>query len=168
MPRLYLLRHAKAAWAAPGVADFDRPLTPEGMRAAREAGRFLAEQAVAFAAVLCSPALRTRQTLEGVASAFPEPPPAARLLQPLYDGGAGDYLNALRGLEDAASALLVGHNPMTEDFADALAGGGEAEALEAMRGGFPVCGMAVLDFDAPFAKASLGGGTLASFTVFEG
>ena len=28
MSRLFLLRHAKAGWAEPGMRDFDRPLEP--------------------------------------------------------------------------------------------------------------------------------------------
>ena len=30
MSRLFLLRHAKAGWAEPGMRDFDRPLEPLG------------------------------------------------------------------------------------------------------------------------------------------
>ncbi|RUX92559.1 histidine phosphatase family protein, partial [Mesorhizobium sp. M7A.F.Ca.CA.004.04.1.1] len=30
MSRLYLLRHAKAGWALPGMRDFDRPLDASG------------------------------------------------------------------------------------------------------------------------------------------
>ena len=35
MSRLYLLRHAKAGWALPGVRDFDRPLDASGRRRRR-------------------------------------------------------------------------------------------------------------------------------------
>ena len=39
--RLYLVRHAHAAWATPGVSDFDRPLDDTGRFEARD----VAEQA---------------------------------------------------------------------------------------------------------------------------
>lgn len=167
MHRLFLLRHAKAAWAAPGMSDFDRPLTPEGMRAARAAGAAMAAAGAVPTLVLCSPALRTRQTWEGVAEAFGAGMPVD-FVSGLYDGGADAYLETLRGAGPAASVLMVGHNPMTEDFGEALAGDGEAGALKAMRSGFPVCGMATLRFERPFSSTGRGGGWLEAFSVHEG
>ncbi|TIV15839.1 MAG: histidine phosphatase family protein, partial [Mesorhizobium sp.] len=38
MSRLYLLRHAKAGWALPGVRDFDRPLDESGKADAEAMG----------------------------------------------------------------------------------------------------------------------------------
>ncbi len=166
MPRLFLLRHAKAAWGAPGTADFDRPLAPEGMRAARTAGGFLASQGMAPALVLCSPALRTRQTWERAAEGAAAG--AVRYPADLYDTDPATYLEVLRGAGAAESVLLVGHNPMMEEVALALAGTGEAKALEALRGGFPVCALAVLAFDAGFDTIAPGGGGLERFVVFEG
>jgi phosphohistidine phosphatase len=167
MPRLFLLRHAKAAWAAPGMSDFDRPLTPEGMRAARATGRAMAAAGHKPALVLCSPALRTRQTWEGVAEAIGGGA-QVEMPAPLYDGGAKAYLDAIRRAVDTASLLVVGHNPMTEDIGDALAGDGDADALAALKAGFPVCGLAVIRFDVLFAKVKRGMGRLESFSVEEG
>lgn len=167
MPRLFLLRHAKAAWAAPGMGDFERPLTPEGMRAARAAGIAMAAAGDVPAQVLCSPALRTRQTWEGVAHAFGAGI-AVSFVPELYDGGAKAYLDALRGTGTAASVLVVGHNPMTEDIGEALTGDGDEDALKALKAGFPVCGLAVISFERPFSGMKRGTGRLERFDVYEG
>lgn len=166
MPRLLLIRHAKAAWAAPGMTDFDRPLTTGGMRAARAAGAALAQAGESPGLVLCSPALRTRQTWEGVAQ-FLGPHVPVRYERALYDSDAQTYIDILRTTgAEPETVLLVGHNPMAEDVGDALSGGGDAAALDAMRAGFPVCGLATIDFDMPFAEIRPGAGTLRRFTVF--
>src|SRR3546814_4108799 len=69
MRLLCLLRHAKSSWDDPGLADFDRPLAPRGRAAAPRIGAWIAAQGLCPDVVLCSPALRTRQTWELVAPA---------------------------------------------------------------------------------------------------
>ena len=44
MSWLYLLRHAKAGWAAPGMRDFDRPLDDTGLADAEAMGRTMRAQ----------------------------------------------------------------------------------------------------------------------------
>src|SRR5690606_35624246 len=70
MKELILLRHAHAEPAAPGGADIDRALSPEGLAEAESGGRWLQEQALVPDPVLCSPARRARETLEGVLGAI--------------------------------------------------------------------------------------------------
>ena len=74
MSELYLLRHAKAVPPEEDGPDRDRPLEQRGRRAAQVVARWIAEQRLAPTLVLCSPSLRTRQTLDIVASSFPLPP----------------------------------------------------------------------------------------------
>ena len=66
MRELILLRHAHAEHGTTGQADIDRPLSAEGIAEADAAGRWLAERKLIPDRVLCSPARRTRETLEGV------------------------------------------------------------------------------------------------------
>lgn len=68
MIQLALLRHAKSSWDQPQLDDFDRPLNERGRRAAPIMGHMLASLKFAPDVVLCSPAKRTRETLEAVAS----------------------------------------------------------------------------------------------------
>jgi phosphohistidine phosphatase SixA len=60
--RLVLLRHAKSDW--PDVADQDRPLAKRGRRDAPAVGRWLGQSGYAPDAVICSTALRARETWE--------------------------------------------------------------------------------------------------------
>jgi len=60
--RLWLLRHAKSSWNDPGLKDRNRPLAPRGERAADRMRDYLDTEGIGPALVLCSSALRTRQT----------------------------------------------------------------------------------------------------------
>ena len=61
---LWLVRHGETEWSAEGrhTGRMDLPLTAHGRERAAELGRFLA--GTKFAAVLCSPLLRARETCE--------------------------------------------------------------------------------------------------------
>jgi phosphohistidine phosphatase len=142
MKLIYLLRHAKSAWDDPEQADRDRPLAPRGRRAAKSIAQHLKTRDVAVDVVLCSPALRTRQTLELVAPALGGTPDVL-VEEELYGAGPDDLMRRLRRLPDAAgSVLLVGHNPGLLELALRLAAPGAArERLEA---GFPTAALATL------------------------
>src|SRR5262245_8755490 len=64
MLTLMLLRHAKSSWDDGSLRDFDRPLAPRGESAAPRMGAYMAEQGLAPQLILCSPAVRTRQTVD--------------------------------------------------------------------------------------------------------
>ena len=76
--RLILTRHAKSSWDDPDTPDIDRPLNARGRAAARELGDFLASRDLEPEEVLCSTALRTRETWAGVQSAVLESLPEVR------------------------------------------------------------------------------------------
>jgi phosphohistidine phosphatase len=62
MRTLYLLRHAKSSWKDASLRDFDRPLKERGKEAAVVVGQRLAAEKLKHPLVLCSPAVRTRET----------------------------------------------------------------------------------------------------------
>jgi phosphohistidine phosphatase len=167
MLRLYLLRHAKSSWKEKGVADFDRPLAPRGRRAAEAVGLALRAQHWLPRRIICSSALRTRQTLDLIlpkifaAGAAPEVLHNRRL----YDLMEEDYVELVReegGL--VPSLMLVGHNSATQSSALALCGMGEPATLAAMEAGFPTAALAVIDFNVPrWADVAEGRGALAAF-----
>ena len=66
MRELILLRHAHAEPASTGQADLDRPLSAVGLAEAEAAGKWLKDNNLQPDCVLCSPARRTRETLEAV------------------------------------------------------------------------------------------------------
>ncbi len=112
--RLVLLRHAKSDW--PDVADHDRPLAKRGRRDAPAVGRWLGQSGYAPDAVICSTALRARETWElasaGLQTAVPGAAPAVRYESRVYEATVLGLLMLVREFPPQwRTALLVGHNP---------------------------------------------------------
>ncbi len=161
MSRLFLLRHAKAGWALPGMRDFDRPLDETGRADAEALGEAMRLRGYVPDITLCSGALRARETLEGVAGHAD----TGRVVfnDHLYSEDAAGYLAIVRDHADSGSVLVVGHNPMMEDLAGAIAGDGEVTARATLGLGFPTSGLAVVAFPSSLRKAALGAGYLEAF-----
>lgn len=142
--KLLVLRHCKAVPAdGGGTPDHERPLTARGVRTAAEIGTRMAALGLRPDRVLCSTALRTRQTWDGVAAAWPDPP-AAVYDPALYLSGLGRILETLAAsAEGAAALLLVGHNPDLHELVLRLAKPGRETTRAG--GGFPTGTLAVLE-----------------------
>jgi len=141
---LLLLRHAKSAWSDARLADHDRPLNKRGERAAKAMADHLAASAWRPDLVLCSTALRTRQTLAALVDRLPPPAPPISLEKSLYLASQARLLDHLHAVADAVSTvLLVAHNDGIGDLAVALAGSGPAEALDRLHEKYPTGTLAV-------------------------
>ena len=139
---LYLLRHAKSDWGELAAPDIDRPLAPRGRKAARAVGRHLKSSGTSPELILCSPARRTRQTLELITEVW-EVAPKVSFEPWLYAASASTLLANLQALPPKTlSAMLIGHNPSMEELAATLAGTG-AE-LARLRDKFPTGALATL------------------------
>lgn len=160
MTTLFLLRHAKAVKASGGMKDFDRPLDPRGVADIAGVGRAMGERFALPERVLCSASRRTRQTLSGLGLPFRED--QIEFSRFLYEAEADGYLRELRG-QGAASVLLVGHNPATEELAGMLAGEGDGEARGKLMKGFPTSGLAVFDLDGDLRDLAPGRARLRAF-----
>ena len=152
MTSLFLLRHAKAAPALPGMGDFDRPLDAAGIGEARRIGAEMAARGMKPDMALCSASLRTRQTLEQL-----EPLLTGNILErvfskSLYSAGADGYLEEIRAAAPGAALLVVGHNPSTEELASQLASRRDRRAAGALLDGFPTGGLAHFEFDGAFSQ----------------
>lgn len=161
MTRLYLLRHAKARWAEPGSRDYDRALDLAGRADADMIAASMLLAGYRPDRVLCSGAKRARETWE-VASRHLDAADV-RYVDGLYSSDAAGYLEIIRDMGGAGSALVVGHNPMMEDLATALSRDGDAAALAAVARGFPTCGLAVIRFSTPLAEVAPEDGFLEDF-----
>ena len=120
---LYVLRHAKSDWnAAYGGVDHERPLNARGLDAARTMGRRLAERQAVPDRILCSTAVRTRQTIDLAieAGAWDR----AAILEPaLYLASPGAAIDLLAGQPDEPnSILIVGHQPTCGELVRRLTG----------------------------------------------
>jgi phosphohistidine phosphatase len=159
--KLYLLRHAKAGWAMPGVRDFDRPLDETGHGDAESTGDTMSINGFVPDLTVCSGALRARQTLEGVAAKAD----TGKIVfdDNLYMADAAGYLDIIRAHCSADSILIIGHNPMMEDLAMAVSGDGDELAKSTLNRGFPTSGLAVIRFDEGLCAAAPTRGFLESF-----
>lgn len=166
MSRLYLLRHAKAGWALPGVRDFDRPLDASGIADAEATGIVMRACGYVPALTLCSNARRARQTLEGIAGHAD----TGRVLftDALYSEDAAGYLAMVRENGSHDALLVIGHNPMMEDLATAVSGQGDDGAIGTLHAGFPTSGLAVISFEGSLSNAMLGKGYLEAFLTPAG
>jgi len=109
MKRIYLLRHFKSSREGSG-GDFDRPLASRGERAGADIAAWLADNKIAPDLVLCSAALRAKETLALILPALGE----SRILieRGLYLISAEALVARLRRLDDEArSVMAIAHNP---------------------------------------------------------
>lgn len=144
MRRLHLLRHAKSSWADPGESDRDRPLAPRGRRSARELAGRLAAAGVNPTLVLCSTAVRTRQTLELIRPGL-RPGVEVEFEEALYGAGTDELLERLHQLPAGVrSAMVVGHNPGLQELTVLLARRGPLR--ERAGAHFPTAALATLTF----------------------
>jgi phosphohistidine phosphatase len=160
---LYLLRHAKAGLAEPGMQDIERPLNGRGREACGLVAAYLARAGLPDA-VLCSTARRTRETLDRIAATLGWTPPATHSAH-LYLAGPPTLLQAIRK-GDGNRLLLVGHNPGIEELAGDLAGSGDREAMTRLHMKYPTAGLAVLSFAVDdWSKVVPRGGKLEAFVT---
>ncbi|WP_198943355.1 SixA phosphatase family protein [Actinokineospora bangkokensis] len=164
--RLVLLRHGHAEWA--DVPDRDRLLTDRGRAAATGVGRWLQSTGVAPDLVLCSPAVRTRETWKLVAAQLARRPRTV-YEDRVYEASPGELIALLNELPDDATAVaVIGHNPGLHGLAQVLAGDAADDlAARLQREGFPAAAAAVLTFDGGWPDLEPGVGTLVSLRQSE-
>ena len=142
---LLVLRHADAEQA--GGRDRERPLSAVGRAQAERVGATLRDRLPHPELALCSIALRTRQTLDGLGLDLDAA--AVDLSEDVYDAGSDTLLALVRGLpDDVRCALLVGHAPGVPQLVYDLSGpGSDPAALAAIDGRFGTATLARLEFD---------------------
>jgi phosphohistidine phosphatase len=119
-----LLRHAKSSWSDETLADLDRPLAPRGERAAKRIGKYMRQKKIRPALVLCSPSLRTRQTLAAIEGSLGKDC-TVDVVPELYAASEQELLGLLQTVPDSVSSvMLIGHNPGLQQLAVALASRG--------------------------------------------
>ena len=93
--------------------------------------------------MICSTALRTRQTLDGLGLDA-----QVDFESRVYGGDAGELLDVLREQGGSERLLLIGHNPSTHQLVLDLTGGDVPS--------FPTSAMAVIEFDGGWDELSDG------------
>lgn len=159
--RLVLLRHAKAEPAG-GLDDLLRPLALTGRRQAGRVGDALRDSRLVPELVLCSAALRTRQTWE-LAALHLDVDPEVAVRDELYVAEVDDVLGLVRATDPRVRTLLVvGHEPTMAATAAHLAdlATSESGAVAQVRVGVPTATYSVLESVATWTNWAEGGATL--------
>lgn len=166
MKTVYLLRHAKSGWDQPALDDHERSLAPRGERAAGLMGEYLAREKIEIEQILCSTAMRTRETLERVLTHIGSEPEIA-YEDGLYLAAAEDLLARIRRLDDGiGTVLLLGHNPGFHELACALSGSAERSDAQRLAHKYPTAGFCELRFAADrWKNIEPGGGELLRFVT---
>ena len=139
--QLTLFRHAKTHPAEGDQDDFDRALMPVGRRDAPRIAEGIAAAGASPVLALVSDARRTRETWELIQPAFGRV--EARFLPAYYLAPAETLLGEAERA-DAASVIIVAHNPGLHDLASRLAP--RRNALESrLRAKLPTSGAALFE-----------------------
>ena len=162
MASLYLLRHAKAAPATPGMRDFDRPLDAQGVEDARLIGKALSGKGINPQTILCSASLRTRQTLEEIAPFLPFAG-GTHFSSALYSADVQGYLQEIKSVQHSSSLMVIGHNPSTEELAGLLVSTKDRQAADLILQGFPTGALAHFEIDGTLAQLKPHSCALAAF-----
>ncbi len=152
MRTLHLLRHAKSS-AKEDVEDHDRPLSRRGREAAERLGNAQPPSFSNLDLVLCSSAVRTRETLDLVLAGL-SPRPRNVVEDELYLAGREKLMRRLRRLDDRdCNVMVIGHNPGLQEVAIALAET-NSTYFRALAARFPTAACA--SFHVPDTWAALG------------
>jgi phosphohistidine phosphatase len=151
MRTLFLLRHAKSSWDNTSLPDFERPLNSRGRTAAETIARVLREKNINPDAIVSSPAVRAKETIEIIIQSA-QLPGTLRFDQRIYEAPVGRLLEVVSEIGDEAkTALLVGHNPGFEQLVSVLTGQSES---------MPTAALAKITFDISAWTDVNAGGTL--------
>ena len=142
---LFLLRHASAENVLDGP-DKSRPLSARGRREATAVGVELREMGIDF--VLCSSAVRTRETLDllNLVAAIP-----VEFRDILYVCGTNTLLQHVGQLSDAHyRVLVVGHSPTIPGLSARIASGAHPKEAENLWSNFPPATWTEFDIAGPW------------------
>jgi len=164
MRRLLLLRHAKSSWQVDEQDDFDRPLNGRGRKAAPIMGDFMHRNDLSPDLILCSTALRARETL-ALALPFFRGEATIQLEDRLYLASAAKMLERLRNTAGQyKQVMIIAHNPGLQDLTQMLAADGPDDALVTVESKFPTAALAQIDFEVDdWSSLERESGTLTRF-----
>ncbi len=149
---LYLMRHGKAEKSKKEDRDAFRPLVKRGRKDVKKIRNLMIDRQVRPDLILCSPAVRTMETLVKLKKAFGMT--EVVFIDELYMADADDILRILRRTApDKHEVLVIGHNPGLQNFLPMICDWDTAdEELHHHRiaDGFPTSALACLDIAEPW------------------
>lgn len=136
MKKLLLIRHAKAVHDT-SYEDFERPLTPSGIKDAEFMAERLQKKGVVPQILVSSPAIRALATADIFSEYLSLSKPKQD--EKIYEAGRVTLLDVINGFDDRYNFIgLAGHNPTIEEMVKYLTG----KAVD-----FPTCAVALIGFE---------------------
>jgi phosphohistidine phosphatase len=117
--KLYLIRHAKTDPQSSSGKDFDRKLLPRGTQQALDLSVFLSEQHIKAGKVLCSSAVRTRETWKSISPYWNG---NIEFLPELYLCDSLTMLQLINSSDSTEDLMVIGHNEGISELATYLTG----------------------------------------------
>ena len=147
MKRIVLIRHAKSSYDEDDQPDLERPLNQRGRVTAPVVAAWLEEHGFVPDFVWLSPAERSKQTWERMASLL-APKAKTEAHDAIYMADPRTLLEVLKITpEKAKTVALIGHQPGLSSAVRKLANGKEKETLSRAYTKFPTAAAAVLEAD---------------------
>lgn len=110
--KLLIMRHAKSDWSDENESDFDRPLATRGVKAAELMGNWLKKNQYIPDRVICSPALRTKQTCQLILNTLGIDEHKVFWAEKIYQASLNDLLSIIKQHStNTHTLLIIGHNP---------------------------------------------------------
>lgn len=164
-----LMRHAKSDWPN-NVPDHERPLSARGHRDAPLAGHWMVNNDAVPDLILCSSALRTRQTCTWICKELGDRAPTPKLEDGLYAASASEILSLINNVPETVTSLLViAHMPGVQQLAMRLASVDSSEdAVVDMATHYPTSGLTVLRHDTDWALLDRRDAEVTDFVVRRG
>lgn len=134
------MRHAHSGWPQPGEQDFDRTLDTRGVAEAEAVARMAVSSGYKPQLILCSAAMRCRQTADCFLLVMGEGP-EIRFVEDLYNAPFETYIAAIEA-ETCHTLMMIGHNPSIEVLLESLIG--SERTASTIPSGFPTAGFAAL------------------------
>jgi len=111
MLELYFLRHAKSEWDSFDGNDFSRMISEEGIKKTKKIGEFIKSREFSFDEILCSPSVRTKETLKIIKYYFTNKP-KIKLIDDLYYMSGKDLFDILMMEATMKRCLIISHEPL--------------------------------------------------------
>jgi phosphohistidine phosphatase len=119
---LFILRHSKSDWRDSALSDHDRALNGRGKHDAEQLARWLKTNSLRPDKVICSTALRARQTLQPIIEHLDLEASDIQYEERLYLASLKNLLQVIQaGKPEQGSLMIVGHNPGLDELVAYLA-----------------------------------------------
>lgn len=138
--QLVLIRHTKSSWNDLSLSDFDRPLNTDRIGDAQKMAKVLEDLGLKADHIICSAALRTRQTAEYFYDRLGADANTVQFEKRIYECAPEDLYEVIHEIEgDVETIVIFGHNPSLTYFVNYYSGKNIIE--------MPTTGVAWLEFD---------------------